>query len=273
MQYRYKCQHLWLEHFPIEDHSEILIFLFFFIHQIQLSWCDIWSLKTYTCNVSASCEMTLLTTPMVSVGKSAWFTVQYNIWTSFGMFNLWGFDFITSWWHFNIQFVFWFEYLAIAWCALTNVSSSIIALSICNDQLNSLLLKMQKKKKSIHSKLYWNMFHFIQIKVFLTWKLLGSLWCPSLFHVTELSGDDDLQSTTIESPGCNNERAGSNFTYGAEGTNDDWDAVFFLWSIIQRKISRKLIVKNIVKSVSGFSSQSLRLRNYRQLCIRSKIQA
>lgn len=42
--------------------------------------------------------------------------------------------------------------------------------------------------------------------------------------MTLLSGDDDLQSTTIESPGCKYERAGSNFTYGANGTNDDWDA-------------------------------------------------
>lgn len=56
--------------------------------------------------------------------------------------------------------------------------------------------------------------------------LLGSLRSPSLFHVTVLSGDDDLQSTAIESPGCKNERAGSNFTYGAKGVFSGCDAKF-----------------------------------------------
>lgn len=58
---------------------------------------------------------------------------------------------------------------------------------------------------------------FKQMSMELTWKLPGSLRSPSRFHVTILSGDDDRQSTTIESPGCKYDRAGSNCTYGATG--------------------------------------------------------
>lgn len=45
--------------------------------------------------------------------------------------------------------------------------------------------------------------------------MLGSRRFPSRFHMTGLSGVDDWQLTTIESPGCKNERAGSNLICGA----------------------------------------------------------
>lgn len=67
--------------------------------------------------------------------------------------------------------------------------------------------------------------------------LLGSRWSPSLFHVTVLSGDDDLQSTVIESPGCKYERAGSSLidgTTGTTGSNPFWDATILIW---HRKIA------------------------------------
>lgn len=57
----------------------------------------------------------------------------------------------------------------------------------------------------------------------LTWKLLGSRRFPSRFHMTGLSGVDDWQLTTIESPGCKNERAGSNLICGAVNSDAECD--------------------------------------------------
>lgn len=177
--------------------------------------------------------MALLSAPMVPICISARFTIEVNTWTNFSVFNLVWFNFISGRWCFDIQFIFWFEFLAIVGSAHANISSGITLLCIWDNQLNTLLLQIENKK-------YWSIFwfrcnvianHCVHISFGLTWILLGSRRSPSLFHVTVLSGDDDLQSTAIESPGCKYERAGSNFTYGTDGTNGSnpcWDATMFI---------------------------------------------
>lgn len=82
------------------------------------------------------------------MSKSARITIEYNICANFSVFKLGWLDFISGWWGFDIQFIFRIKFLSIAGSAHANVSSGITWLSICDNQLNTLLL--QNESKMLH---------------------------------------------------------------------------------------------------------------------------
>lgn len=123
--------------------------------------------------------------------------------------------------------------MAFASTAHTYIPAGVTFLCICDDQLNTLLLQLEKKTNWC-IKLKKNRNLLPKHLCALTRILVGSVRPPSLFHVTVLSGDDDLQSTAIESPGCKYDRAGSNFTVSTGGGSKPcWDAII---CIERRKI-------------------------------------